>query len=115
MSPSATAAKDQKRKTISLLRETAQANAKANEDAGLQAQTELDPLLKSRDIEKIFNKTRRWIYVLIKRGKFPPPDIRGDCGASNQWKRSTVMRAYDEMFASAKVADGRRTSIANSR
>jgi predicted DNA-binding transcriptional regulator AlpA len=65
--------------------------------------TEFDRLVNTREIEQRFGRTRRTIYQLIKRGKFPPPDVPGGLGASNQWYSSTVQRAFDDFIASAKA------------
>jgi hypothetical protein len=53
---------------------------------------ELDEMLGPRDIEKMFKRTRRTIYLWVKTGKFPPPDIAGKNGAPNEWRRSTAVR-----------------------
>jgi predicted DNA-binding transcriptional regulator AlpA len=58
---------------------------------------DLDGYLDTRDVERLTGYTRRWISQLIKRGKFPPPDVHGGRGAAHRWRCSTILRALDDM------------------
>jgi predicted DNA-binding transcriptional regulator AlpA len=58
-----------------------------------QAAEQLDALLGTREVEVVTGYTRRWLFTLIRRGKFPAPDVPGSLGSSNKWRRSTI-KAY---------------------
>lgn len=60
-----------------------------------QIAEELDGLVETRDVERATCYTRRWISVLIARGCFPPPDVRGRRGSAHRWRRSTIRRYLD--------------------
>jgi hypothetical protein len=62
----------------------------------------LDPLIKQRKVAELRGCTPRWIYELVKREEFPPPDRPARRrGEPNLWKLSTVQRAVDDFIASA--------------
>lgn len=65
---------------------------------------ELDGFYVTRQVEELTSYTRRWIYALVKSGKFPAPDVPGRVGSAHRWRRSTIKRALDEMAAQATAA-----------
>jgi predicted DNA-binding transcriptional regulator AlpA len=65
------------------------------------AQDELDGFLVTREVEELTRFTRRWLYDLVKKGKFPKPDVPGGTGAAHRWRRSTIKRALNDMAGSA--------------
>lgn len=63
-----------------------------------QIADELDGLIETREVERVTSYTRRWIDELIKRGKFPPPDVPATTrGAAHRWRRSTIRRYLDSL------------------
>ncbi len=63
---------------------------------------EIDGYMVTSEVEDAFGVGRRWIYNLIRRGKFPPPDVPGRLGAPHRWRRSTIRKALDDMAAAAQ-------------
>lgn len=57
----------------------------------------LDGYVDTREVEQLTSYTRRWIFELVKAGKFPKPDAPGCLGRAHRWRRSTIKRALDEM------------------
>lgn len=62
-----------------------------------QIAEELDGLIETRDVERATSYSRRWISVLIARGCFPAPDVRGRLGSAHRWRRSTIRRYLDSL------------------
>lgn len=59
---------------------------------------ELDGFIETRHVEAVTGYTRRWLAVLMARGKFPLPDApAGTRGASHRWRRSTIRRYLDSL------------------
>jgi predicted DNA-binding transcriptional regulator AlpA len=59
---------------------------------------DLDPYLRSAQVAQARGCSTSWLYELIQRGDFPPPDRPAQSrGEANLWRASTVRDALDRM------------------
>lgn len=66
---------------------------------------DIDPYLRSAQVAQARGVSKRWLYELIQRGEFPPPDRPATArGEANLWRASTVRAALDAMQSRSAAA-----------
>jgi predicted DNA-binding transcriptional regulator AlpA len=62
---------------------------------------EIDALVKASIILALAGgRSRRWLYNMVKRGDFPPPDRPARRrGEADLWRESTVRKGLDKYSA----------------